>query len=74
MRQDADGKNIKSIQWGGAACEKKDISVPFFLFAGFGVAMMAVVVGSIGLLYGMGKEELPGVIGAGVTGPRAQRQ
>lgn len=47
--------------------------MPFFLFAGFGVFMSALVVGSVGMLYGMGSEELPSVIGAGVTGPRAQR-
>lgn len=73
VRQDSDGKNVKTVQWGGSACERKDISVPFFLFAGFGVFMSALVVGSVGMLYGMGSEELPSVIGAGVTGPRAQR-
>jgi Domain of unknown function (DUF3844) len=71
--RDPDGKNTKTIAWGGTACERKDISVPFFLFAGFGVFMTAVVVGAIGMLYAMGSEELPSVIGAGVTGPKAQR-
>jgi len=71
--RDPDGKNTKTIAWGGTACERKDVSVPFFLFAGFGVAMTAVVVGAVGMLYAMGSEELPSVIGAGVTGPRAQR-
>ncbi len=47
--------------------------MPFFLFAGFGVLMTALVVGAVGMLYGMGSQELPSVIGAGVTGPRAQR-
>lgn len=73
MRQDDDGKNVKTVQWGGSACERKDVSMPFFLFAGFGVFMTALVVGAVGMLYGMGSEELPSVIGAGVTGPRAQR-
>ena len=63
----------KYWDWGGKACEKKDVSVPFFLFASFGVAMMALVVGGIGLLYGMGAQELPSVLGAGVAGPRAQK-
>lgn len=73
VRQDSDGKNVKSVQWGGTACERKDVSVPFFLFAGFGVVMTAVVVGAVGMMYSMGAEELPSVIGAGVTGVRAQR-
>ena len=73
LHEDSDGKNRKSIAWGGSACERKDVSVPFFLFAGFGIFMTAVVVGGIGLLYSMGSEDLPSVIGAGVTGPRAQR-
>lgn len=43
------------------------------MFAGFGLVFTAIVVGGIGLLYGMGNQELPSVIGAGVVGPRAQR-
>lgn len=61
----------KTIQWGGAACERKDISTPFILFASFGVAMTALVVGAISMLYSMGSQELPSVIGAGVAGPKA---
>lgn len=72
VRYNDDG-TTKSVQWGGTACEKKDISVEFWLFAGFGVAMMALVAGGIGLLYSMGAEELPSVIGAGVAGPRATK-
>ena len=64
---------IKRIAWGGSACEKKDISVPFLLFAGFGIFMSALVAGGIGMLYGMGAQELPSVIGAGVAGPRATK-
>lgn len=33
--------------------------------------MAAVVAGGIGLLYNMGAEPLPSVIGAGVAGPKA---
>lgn len=73
VRQDSDGKNLKTVQWGGSACERKDVSVPFFLFAGFGVFMTALLVGAVGMMYSMGSEELPSVIGAGVTGPRAQK-
>ena len=72
VRHNDDG-TTKSVQWGGTACEKKDISMEFFLFASFGVAMAALVAGGIGMLYSMGAEELPSVIGAGVAGPRATK-
>jgi hypothetical protein len=72
VRYNDDG-TTKSVQWGGTACEKKDISMEFWLFAGFGVAMTALVAGGIGMLYIMGAEELPSVIGAGVAGPRATK-
>ena len=71
VRYNDDG-TTKSVQWGGAACEKKDISVEFWLFASFAIAMTAMVAGTIGMLYSMGAEELPSVIGAGVAGPRAK--
>ncbi|EHY59770.1 hypothetical protein HRR83_008309 [Exophiala dermatitidis] len=61
----------KTIQWGGAACQKKDVSTPFILFAGFGVVLAALIAGAIGMLFNMGREELPSVIGAGVAGPKA---
>ncbi|KAI9840250.1 MAG: hypothetical protein M1837_001833 [Sclerophora amabilis] len=73
---DGDGGKHKSprktIQWGGAACQKKDVSAPFFLLAGFTIFMVGAVTWGVGLLYSIGQEELPGVIGAGVAGPRAQ--
>ncbi|RVX67023.1 hypothetical protein B0A52_09237 [Exophiala mesophila] len=69
-RTNPDGTN-KTTQWGGAACQKKDISVPFLMFAAFGVFFAAVIAGGIGLLYNMGSEPLPSVIGAGVAGPKA---
>lgn len=73
VRQDTDGTNKKTVYWGGSACEKKDVSVPFLLFAGFGIFMSAIVVGAVGMMFSMGAEELPSVIGAGVAGPRAQK-
>ena len=63
----------KTIYWGGPACQKKDVSVPFFLLAGFTIAMLATVSWGIGLLFSIGQEELPSVIGAGVAGPRAHK-
>lgn len=55
--------------WGGPACQKRDISTPFWLFAGSGVLLAFLISAGIGLLYSMGSEELPSVIGAGVSGP-----
>ena len=71
-RTNSDGKNKTTI-WGGTACQKKDISMPFFLIAGFTIALVATVSWGIGLLFSIGQEDLPSVIGAGVTGPRAQK-
>jgi len=55
--------------WGGPACQKRDISVPFWLFVFSGVILAFLVSSGIGMLYSMGSEELPSVIGAGVSGP-----
>lgn len=63
----------KTVQWGGNACQKKDVSFEFILFAVVGVFFTAIVAGGIGMLFNMGSQELPSVIGAGVVGPRAQR-
>ena len=56
--------------WGGPACQKKDVSVEFWLLAGFTVVLVGAVGWGIGLLYEMGSQELPSVLGAGVAGPR----
>ncbi|MCJ1272678.1 hypothetical protein MMC21_000465 [Puttea exsequens] len=69
---DDEGK-VKTMYWGGAACQKKDVSAPFFLLAGLTIALVGVVSWGIGLLMSVGQEELPSVIGAGVAGPRAQK-
>jgi len=59
----------KTTYWGGSACQKKDISVPFWLFVSSGVLFAFLISAGIGLLYSVGSEELPSVIGAGVSGP-----
>lgn len=69
----ADNGGVKTVYWGGPACQKKDISVPFFLLAGLSIALVGAVAWGIGLMASIGQEELPSVIGAGVTGPRAQK-
>jgi hypothetical protein len=57
----------KTIRWAGNMCQKKDVSVPFWLLAGFSIALVGVTTFAIGLLYSIGEEKLPGVIGAGVS-------
>jgi hypothetical protein len=65
----ADGtrKHYTLEYWGGAACHKKDVSSPFWLIAIFTVVMIGLVGWGIGLLFSIGEEKLPGVIGAGVS-------
>ena len=53
--------------WAGGACSKKDISTPFWLFAGFTILLLGILSLSIGMLFSIGEEKLPGVIGAGVS-------
>ena len=71
VQTNKDGKN-KTTKWGGPACQKKDVSVPFWLLTGLTIAMVVTVSWAIGLLFSIGQEDLPSVIGAGVAGPRAQ--
>lgn len=53
--------------WAGPTCVKKDISVPFWLFAGFTLLMLGTLSLAVTMLYSVGDEKLPGVIGAGVS-------
>jgi hypothetical protein len=53
--------------WGGGACQKEDVSGPFWLLAIFTVVLVGIVGWSIGMMYSIGEEKLPGVIGAGVS-------
>lgn len=61
---------VKTIHWGGNACQKKDVSMPFFLLAGITILIVVAASWGIGLLFSVGEEPLPGVIGAGVAGPK----
>jgi hypothetical protein len=72
IRTNKDGSK-KTTLWAGAACQKKDISTEFTLFAVFGVTMGMLIMGVIGMMYSMGAQELPSVIGAGVAGPTAKK-
>ncbi|RMD39414.1 hypothetical protein DV735_g5710, partial [Chaetothyriales sp. CBS 134920] len=60
-----DDGSKKTVQWGGNACEKKDVSVPFVIFASFGLVFTALIAGGIGLLFSIGSEGLPSVLSAG---------
>lgn len=64
-----EGKSRKVTHWGGPACQKKDISIQFWLFVGTGVMLAFLISTIIGMMYSIGSEELPSVIGAGVSGP-----
>jgi hypothetical protein len=63
---------IQKTYWGGSACQKKDISVPFFLLFGFTILLVGMVSWAIGMLYSIGEEKLPSVIGAGVAPSKAR--
>ncbi|GAD98513.1 conserved hypothetical protein [Paecilomyces variotii No. 5] len=65
--------SVRTVQWGGPACQKKDVSTPFFLLAGITVGIVFAVASGIGMLFSVGQQELPSVIGAGVGAPKAQR-
>ncbi|KLU82142.1 hypothetical protein MAPG_01219 [Magnaporthiopsis poae ATCC 64411] len=55
--------------WGGKTCQKRDISTPFWLITFLTVALIGLVSMAIGMLFTVGEEKLPGVIGAGVSRP-----
>jgi hypothetical protein len=65
----ADG-TTNAIYWTGPACQKKDISMPFWLLAGISIMLISFVSYGIGLLISVGDTELPSVLGAGVSSAR----
>lgn len=67
VRTNPDGTK-KTTNWGGPACQKKDVVMPFWLLAGFTVILVFLISWGVGLLLSMGNEELPSVIGSGVSG------
>lgn len=64
---DPSANSTQHTHWGGAYCQKIDVSSPFWLLFGTSIILVGVVAGSIGLLFSVGEEKLPGVIGAGVS-------
>ncbi|KAI1333586.1 hypothetical protein F5Y15DRAFT_421669 [Xylariaceae sp. FL0016] len=68
MTKEKNDQGTTSIyRWGGSMCQKRDISTPFWLFFGVAVGLAATIAFSISLLFSVGEEKLPGVIGAGVS-------
>ncbi|EON95954.1 putative arsenate reductase protein [Phaeoacremonium minimum UCRPA7] len=61
------GENSPHVHWGGNICQKVDVSSPFWLIAGLTIVLVGIVSFCIGLLFSVGEEKLPGVIGAGVS-------
>lgn len=59
--------------WGGSACQKRDVSVEFWMLALFSIGFVFLISFAVGSVWEMGGEELPSVIGAGVSGPSAKR-
>ncbi|QSZ36407.1 hypothetical protein DSL72_006284 [Monilinia vaccinii-corymbosi] len=57
---------------GGSACQKRDISGPFWLIFISSLVLVGLVSWGIGMLYSIGDEKLPGVIGAGVSSGKAR--
>ncbi|KAL4780042.1 hypothetical protein BJX76DRAFT_61530 [Aspergillus varians] len=64
---------VRKVRWGGSACQKKDISSPFFLIMGVTIAIMVAIGAAVGMTFSIGNTELPGVISAGVGAARAQK-
>ncbi|KAG9231905.1 hypothetical protein BJ875DRAFT_381886 [Amylocarpus encephaloides] len=64
--------NGTSTGFGGPACQKTDVSGPFWLILISSVVMMGLVSWGIGMLFSIGEEKLPGVIGAGVSSSKAR--
>jgi hypothetical protein len=71
VKENKDGGK-KTTKFGGPACNKKDIVMPFWLIGGTSIFLIFIVSWGMGLLYSMGSQELPSVIGAGVSGPKAR--
>lgn len=64
--------STRTTVWGGPACQKRDISVEFWLLGGFTIVFVALISWGLMMLYAMGQEELPSVIGSGVSAPKSK--
>ncbi len=66
-RPEEPNRGVSTTQWAGNTCQKIDVSVPFWLITGFSVTLVGAIAFAISLLFNVGEEKLPGVIGAGVS-------
>ncbi|TVY42275.1 putative endoplasmic reticulum membrane protein [Lachnellula occidentalis] len=64
---------MRTSYYGGSACQKKDVSTSFWLIATSSIVMMGLMGWAIGMLFSIGEEKLPGVIGAGVSSNRGPK-
>jgi hypothetical protein len=64
---------VSTTYWSGPACQKKDVSVEFWLIVLFTLGLIFLVGFAIGQIWEMGDQQLPSVIGAGVSGPTARK-
>lgn len=71
-RYELDEGGSQVTYWAGPACQKKDISTEFWLLGGTVLGLLGAITWGVGLLYSMGSQELPSVLGAGVAGPKAK--
>ncbi|GAA5880143.1 hypothetical protein JCM3774_004163, partial [Rhodotorula dairenensis] len=69
-----DEETGKKTRWTGQGCEKVDLSSDFALLSLTTLGLVGVVALSVGLLYSIGSQELPGTLGAvGGDGGRLKR-
>ncbi|KAJ4398120.1 hypothetical protein N0V85_006373 [Neurospora sp. IMI 360204] len=66
-RPGAQAKGDKTQHWGGNMCQKEDVSMQFWLIAGSTITLIGAIAFAIGLLFEVGEEKMPGVLGAGVV-------
>lgn len=65
--------STRKVNWGGPACEKRDISTTFFQISAITIMFSVAIIGAVGMLFSVGQEKLPSVIGAGVAPVRPQK-
>ncbi|EAW15067.1 DUF3844 domain-containing protein [Aspergillus clavatus NRRL 1] len=61
-----DDGTTQRLRWGGSACEKQDLSSPFFLVGFVSILAILIVGVAVGMLFKAGQDDIPGVINAGV--------
>ncbi|ANB12872.1 hypothetical protein AWJ20_1150 [Sugiyamaella lignohabitans] len=58
-----DASKKKTTNWGGSACQKKDVSIEFQLFFWTGLGILLALYWAISVLFSIGSEPLPGILG-----------